>query len=174
MSLGKCPKTCLLCFGKRHDIHIYRSTQEKSSFFAFTPRTKILKRELSRRKLREISRKLAQTILFLRKFRGETPRTIAEFFREIFAQILRENSESFKKREQFKFLFRLICGFTSQSTTMAMSRRSVNLTTLFLGRFSKRLPVLSAHLFASNWWLPYLNRRQGNNGRRNYSMTNLH
>ena len=31
-----------------------------------------------------------------------------------------------------------ICGFTSQST-MVMSRRSVNLTTLFLGRLSKQL-----------------------------------
>ena len=35
-------------------------------FFAFTPRIKILKRELSRRKLREISRNFAQTINFLR------------------------------------------------------------------------------------------------------------
>ena len=33
----------------------------------------------------------------------------------------------------------LICGFTSQSTTMFMSRRSVNLTTLFLGRLPKLL-----------------------------------
>ena len=34
----------------------------------------------------------------------------------------------------------LICGFTSQSTTMVMSRRSVNLTTiLFLGRLPKLL-----------------------------------
>ena len=69
----------------------YRSAQEKSSFFAFTPRTKILKRELSRRKLLEISRKFAQTIFFLReisrrnsaKTRGETLRTFAEFLREI-------------------------------------------------------------------------------------------
>ena len=44
----------------------------------------------------------------------------------------------------------LICGFTSQTTTMVM-RRSVNLTTLFLGRLPKWL--------TSNWQLPYLNQR---------------
>ena len=33
----------------------------------------------------------------------------------------------------------LIFGFTSQSTTLVMSRRSVDLTTLFLGRLPKRL-----------------------------------
>ena len=32
-----------------------------------------------------------------------------------------------------------ICGFTSQSTTIVMPRRSVNLTTLFLGKLPKRL-----------------------------------
>ena len=33
------------------DFSIYRSAEEKNTFFAFTPLTKILKRELSRRKL---------------------------------------------------------------------------------------------------------------------------
>ena len=33
----------------------------------------------------------------------------------------------------------LICGFTSQSTTMVISRWSVNLTTLFLGRIPKHI-----------------------------------
>ena len=42
---------------------VYRSAQEeKLFFFAFTPQTKILIRELSRRNLRETSRKLAQTL----------------------------------------------------------------------------------------------------------------
>ena len=36
------------------------------------------------------------------------------------------------------------------------------------------LPVLSAHSFASNWQLPFLNQRKGENGGRNYFMTNLH
>ena len=36
------------------------------------------------------------------------------------------------------------------------------------------LPVLSAHSFASNWRLPFLNQRKGENGCRNYFMTNLH
>ena len=36
------------------------------------------------------------------------------------------------------------------------------------------LPVLSAHSFASNWQLPFLNKRKGENGRRNYFMTKLH
>ena len=33
------------------------------------------------------------------------------------------------------------------------------------------LPVLSAHSFASNWQLPFLNQRKGENGRRNIFMT---
>ena len=33
------------------------------------------------------------------------------------------------------------------------------------------LPVLSAHYFASNWQLPFLNQRKGENGRRNIFMT---
>ena len=69
----------------------YRSAQEISSYFAFTPRTKILKHELSWRKLHEILRKFAQTIFFLREIsrknsaetRGENPRKFAEFLREI-------------------------------------------------------------------------------------------
>ena len=36
------------------------------------------------------------------------------------------------------------------------------------------VPVLSAHLFASNWQLPFLNQRKEENGRRNYFMTKLH
>ena len=84
--------------GQRSDeckMKIYRSAQEKSSFFAFTPRTKILKRELSRRKLREISRKFVQTFFFLAEklhknlrknsvnFRRETLRTFTEFLHKI-------------------------------------------------------------------------------------------
>ena len=36
------------------------------------------------------------------------------------------------------------------------------------------LAVLSAHSFASNWQLPFLNQRKGENGRRIYFMTKLH
>ena len=36
------------------------------------------------------------------------------------------------------------------------------------------LQVLSAHSFASNWQLPFLNQRKEENGRRNYFMTKLH
>ena len=35
------------------------------------------------------------------------------------------------------------------------------------------LPVFSAHSFASNWQLPFLNQRKEENGRRNYFMTKL-
>ena len=54
-----------------------------NSFFAFTPRTKILKRELSRRKHRETSRKLTQSIFVSARFRGETPRNLAAKLREL-------------------------------------------------------------------------------------------
>ena len=43
---------------------------------------------------------------------------------------------------------------------------SVNLSTLFLGK--------PHGTFASNWQLPFLNRRNGEKGCRNYFMTNLH
>ena len=36
------------------------------------------------------------------------------------------------------------------------------------------LPVLSAHSFASNWQLPFLNQRKGEDGRRNYFMAKNH
>ena len=36
------------------------------------------------------------------------------------------------------------------------------------------LPLLGAHSFASNWQLPFLNQRKGENGRKNYFITNLH
>ena len=36
------------------------------------------------------------------------------------------------------------------------------------------LQVLSAHSFASNWQLPFLNQRKRENGRKNYFLTNLH
>ena len=36
------------------------------------------------------------------------------------------------------------------------------------------LPVHSAHSFASNWQLPFLNQRKGENGRRNNFKTKLH
>ena len=36
------------------------------------------------------------------------------------------------------------------------------------------LPVLTSHSFASNWHLPFLNQRKGENGRINYCMTTLH
>ena len=37
-----------------------------------------------------------------------------------------------------------------------------------------RLLVLSAHSFASNWQLPFLNQRKGQNGRIIFSWPNLH
>ena len=53
---------------------------------------------------------------------------------------------------------------------MSFRARSVNISTLFLGN----LPVLSAHSFASNWQLPFLNQRERDRMARNYFMTNLH
>ena len=36
------------------------------------------------------------------------------------------------------------------------------------------LQVLSAHSFVNNWQLPFLNKRKGENGWKNYFMTKLH
>ena len=46
--------------------------------------------------------------------------------------------------------------------------RSVNLSTLFLGKLLGIVPV------ARNLQLPFVNQRKGENGRRNYFVTNLH
>ena len=51
-------------------------------------------------------------------------------------------------------LMHLVCGLTSQSTAMVMSRRSINLTNIFLGKL--RLcsqPVLWVHTFACYSWI---------------------
>ena len=54
----------------------------------------------------------------------------------------------------------LCCCFTAQSTAKVMSSRSVNLSTLFLGKLPERLTMqYKAHIFLSNWQLPYLNQR---------------
>ena len=53
-----------------------------------------------------------------------------------------------------------------------MSGRSVILSTLFLGKLPQSsLPVLSAHLFAINSRMLFLNQRKRKNGRRNIFMT---
>ena len=69
----------------------------KKLFLAFTPRTKILKREFSRRKLREISRKFAQTIFF-------SPRDFAECLREISRRYSAKTQSQAKKRLKFCFV----------------------------------------------------------------------
>ena len=48
---------------------------------------------------------------------------------------------------------------------------SVTLTTLFLGKPPRHLPVLSAHSFASNWQLLSLKQRKRENGSRNFFLT---
>ena len=60
-------------------------------------------------------------------------------------------------------------------TFRSFRARSVNLSTLFLGKPPRQFTsTSSAHSFDSNWQLPFLNQRKGENGRRNYFMTNLH
>ena len=49
--------------------------------------------------------------------------------------------------------------------------RSVNLATLSWASLLGSLPVLSAHSFAINWQLLFLNQRKRENGRRNVFMT---
>ena len=73
---------------------------------------------------------------FSAKTRGETPRTFSVKLR---ADTPRSLSESFKNVHSLNFCFVCFCGFMSQSTTLAMSRRSGNLNTLFLDRLPKRL-----------------------------------
>ena len=62
--------------------------------------------------------------------------------------------------------------FYSPSTQFRSFRaRSVNLARLFLGKLLGGLPVLSAHSFASNWQMLFLNQRRRENGRRNVFIT---
>ena len=58
--------------------------------------------------------------------------------------------------------------FYGLSTLLRSFRaRSVNLSTLFPGKPPRQFTsIVSAHSFASNWQLPFLNQRKGDNGRR--------
>ena len=69
-------------------------------------------------------------------------------------------------------LFVSVDALRSRSTAEVMSGRSVIISTLFLGKPPRgRWPVLSAHPFAINWQLLFLNQRKRKNGRRNNFMT---
>ena len=67
---------------------------------------KNLKREISRRKLREISRKFPKTFFFSTRFRGETPRKLLETLRELtprnFAKYSAKARSHLKKRKKKK------------------------------------------------------------------------
>ena len=56
---------------------------------------------------------------------------------------------------------------------MSLRAWSVNLSTHTWASLLGSLPVLSVHSYASNWQLPFLNQRQGENSRTNYFMANL-
>ena len=58
--------------------------------------------------------------------------------------------------------------FYGSSTLLRSFRaRSVNLSALFPGKPPRQFTsIVSAHSFASNWQLPFLNQRKGDNGRR--------
>ena len=64
--------------------------------------------------------------------------------------------------------------FYGSSTLLSLFRaRSVNLSTLLPGKPPRQFTsTVSAHSFASNWQLPFLNQRKGENGRRNFFITN--
>ena len=68
----------------------------------------------------------------------------------------------------------MLWGFTSQSTGMVMSRRSVHLASLFSwARLTKRLTSSSCtcvYTFACNWQQPFLSQRKEENGSINYGI----
>ena len=79
---------------------------------------------------------------------------------------------NFRISDMLKTVFWFDFYFYGSSTHfMSFRLRSVNLATLFLGKLLGSLPVLSAHSFASNWQLLFLNQRKRENGRRNVFMT---
>ena len=80
---------------------------------------------------------------FSASFRGETPRNFGECLHEISHRYSAKTLGAISKNVN-SFL---ICGFTSQSTTMVMFRRSVNLTTLFLDRIPKWLTSIKCTSF---------------------------
>ena len=60
------------------------------------------------------------------------------------------------------------------SSTLLRSFRSVNLSTLFPDKPPMQFTsIVSAHSFASNWQLSFLNQRKGDNGHRTFFLTNL-
>ena len=77
------------------------------------------------------------------------------------------------RRCAFKICLVLVYSlFYGPSTQFRSFRaRSVTRTTLFQGKPLGSLPVLSAHSFASNWQLVFLNQRKRENGRRIFFIT---
>ena len=77
-------------------LELQISQRIKALFFAFTLQTEILKCELSRRKLRKISRKFTQTTFFLSKISqrnsAKTRQETLWSFSAKFEQILHENT----------------------------------------------------------------------------------
>ena len=79
-----------------------------------------------------------------------------------------------KKNLQHVFVVVVLVFYGPSTLIRSFWVRSVNLSTLYLGKPPRQFPVLSAHSITSNWQLPFLNQRKGENGRRNYFITNLH
>ena len=80
-------------------MNIQISPRKKSIFSRSLREKKILKREILRRKLHEISRKFAQAFFSPRVFAEKTPRTYAEFRGET----LTENFNEFELLKLYLF-----------------------------------------------------------------------
>ena len=74
------------------------------------------------------------------------------------------------------FLFVVLVFYGPSTLFMSFRARSVNLSLLFLEKPPRQFTSTyeSVHSFASNWQLPFLNQRKGENGRLNYFMIKLH
>ena len=68
----------------------------------------------------------------------------------------------------------VVLGFYSPSTHFRSFQAWLAYPNCSWASLLGNLPVLSAHSFTSNWHLPFLNQRKGENDHRNYFMTKVH
>ena len=71
-----------------------------------------------------------------------------------------------EKKNKNKNVVVVLVFYGPSTLFMSFRARSVYLSTLFLGKSPRQLTSTWSHSFASNWQLPFLNQRKGENGHR--------
>ena len=102
---------------------------------------------------------------------------LKRFFNQCYlfnAEIVGFHKNVRKKNLQHVFVVVVLVFYGPSTLFRSFWVQSVNLSTMYLGKPPRQFLVLSAHSITSNRQLPFFNQRKGENGRRNYFITNLY